>query len=238
MIQRHSIILWKKAERKDKDFEEISKEAYEILKLFQGYPQKLRPNYLTAKFPKDTKEFDRNYKKFSSVLKEGINREGENVFEDLGYSISFFSSMNENDSCAFQMKVGNKNDKFYNTLIINLPLSLSLYDEKTADMIRILFEKLTQVYIPYWGCISNKALSRKYGKYLEGNLPTTVHWMNYWSEDIINTIGIRKIQKVVDENSMVSFQKNILTIQDVALDIEKEDDVRFHDRLQKQLFLQ
>lgn len=237
MIQRHSIILWKKAERKDKDFEEISKEAYEILKLFQGYPQKLQPKYLTAKSPKDTKEFDWNYKKFSSVLKEGINREDENVFEDLGYSISFFSSMDENDSCAFQMKVGNKNDKFYNTLIINLPLSLSLYDEKIADMIRTLFEKLAQVYMPYWGCISNKALSRKYGKYLDGNLPTTVHWMNYWSEDIINTIGIRKIQKMVDENPIISFQKNILMIKDVALDMDKEDDVRFHDRLQKQLFL-
>ncbi len=30
MIQRHSIILWKKAEKKDKDFEEIAKETYEV----------------------------------------------------------------------------------------------------------------------------------------------------------------------------------------------------------------
>ena len=41
MIQRHSIILWRKAEREDKSFEEISKEAYEVLELFQRYPQEL-----------------------------------------------------------------------------------------------------------------------------------------------------------------------------------------------------
>lgn len=94
MIQRHSIILWKKAERKDKDFEEIAKETYEVLKQFQECPQELRPNYLTAKTKKDIKEFDWNYENFRSMLKKGVNKEGENIFEDLGYSISFFSSLN------------------------------------------------------------------------------------------------------------------------------------------------
>ncbi len=86
--------------------------------------------------------------------------------------------------------------------------------------------------MPYWGCVSNKALSRRYGKFLDGNLPTTVHWMNYWSEDIINTIGIKKIQCIVDENPIISLQNGILTIKDVALDIDNEHDIRFHDKLQ------
>lgn len=72
--------------------------------------------------------------------------------------------MDEKKSCAFQMNVGNKNNKFYNTFIIDLPLSLNLYDKKIADTIRNLFEKLVKSYMPYWGCISNKVLSRKYGK--------------------------------------------------------------------------
>lgn len=238
MIQRHSIILWKKAEKIDKNFEEIAKETYEVLNLFQDCPQELRPNYLTAKTKKDIKKFDWNYESFSSMLKKGINKEGENIFEDLGYSISFFSSMNGQDSCAFEIIAGNKNEKFYNTLIINLPLSLNLYDKETADMIRILFEKLVSSYMPYWGCISNKALSRKYGKYLEGNLPTTVHWMNYWSEDIIGKIGMERIQKIVDGNSTILFQKGILSIKDTALDVDKAEDIRLHNELQKHLFFQ
>ena len=91
-------------------------------------------------------------------------------------------------------------------------------------------------YMPYWGCISNKALSRKYGKYLEGNLPTTVHWINYWSEDIIGEIGMERIQKIVDGNSAIIFQKGILSIKDTALDVDKAEDIIFHDELQKHLF--
>ncbi len=237
MIQRHSMILWKKAEKKDKDFEEIAKETYEVLNLFQDCPQELRPNYLTAKTKKDIREFDWNYENFRSMLKKGINKEGENIFEDLGYSISFFSSLNSQNSCGFEIIAGNKNEKFYNVLIINLPLSLNLYDKKMADMIRNLFEKLVQAYTPYWGCISNKALSRKYEKFLEGNLPTTVHWINYWSEDIIGTIGMKKIQNVVDKNTMSTFKTGILSIKETALDVEKEDDIRLHAELHKQLFL-
>lgn len=237
MVQRHSIILWKKAEKEDKKFEEIAKETYEVLKLFQEYPQELRPNYLTARAKKDIKEFDWNYENFRSTLKKGINKECENIFEDLGYSISFFSSLNGQNSCGFEIIAGNKNEKFYNVLIVNLPLSLNLYDEKIADMVKRLFEKLTQSYKPYWGCVSNKALSRKYGKYLEGSLPTTVHWINYWSEDILETIGMEKIQNVITKNAMSTFKTGILSIKETALDVEKEDDIRFHTEMHNQLLV-
>lgn len=237
MLQRHSIILWKKAEDIGKKFEEIAKETYAVLNLFQDCPQELRPNYLTAKTKKNIKVFDWNYENFRSILKKGINKEGKNMFEDLGYSISFFSSLSEQNSCGFEIIAGNKNEKFYNVLIINLPLSLNLYDKQTADMIKNLFERLVSSYMPFWGCISNKVLSQKYGKYLEGNLPTTVHWMNYWSEDIIYTIGMEKIQNVVGKNSEISFKSGILSIKETALNVGKEDDIRYHGSLQKQLFL-
>lgn len=237
MIQRHSIILWKKAEKKDKNFEKIAKETYEVLKLFQYCPQELRPNYLTGKTKKDIKEFDWSYENFRSMLKKGINKEGENIFEDLGYSISFFSSLNGQNSCGFEIVAGNKNEKFYNVLIINLPLSLNLYDIKTADMIKKLFEKLVQSYMPYWGCVSNKALSRKYGKFLDGDMPTTVHWVNYWSKDIVRTIGMEKIQNLVDNNTMSTFKGGILSIKETALNVEKEHDVKFHAKIHDQLFL-
>lgn len=236
MIQRHSIILWKKAEKSDKDFVNIAKETYGVLKLFQEYPLELRPNYLTAKTKKDIKRFDWNFENFSSLLKKGINKEGGNVFEDLGYSISFFSSLDEQDSSGFEIWAGNKNEKFYNVLIMNLPLSLNLYDKKVADMIKGLFEKLVQSYMPYWGCISNKILSRKYGKFLEDNLPTALHWVQYWSEDIIKKIGRERIQALADGNPGISFRNGILSIRDMVLDMDKENDVRFQDMLQRQLF--
>ena len=58
MIQRHSMILWKKAERENKSFEEISKEAQEVLSLFKDCPQELKLNYLNAKKKKDNMKYD------------------------------------------------------------------------------------------------------------------------------------------------------------------------------------
>lgn len=104
-------------------------------------------------------------------------------------------------------------------------------------MVKRLFEKLTQSYKPYWGCVSNKALARKYGKYLEGSLPTTVHWINYWSEDILETIGMEKIQNVINKNAMSTFKTGILLIKETALDVEKEDDIRFHTEMHNQLLV-
>ena len=90
---------------------------------------------------------------------------------------------------------------------------------------------------PYWGCISNKTLSRRSGKFLEEHLPTTIHWLNYWSEDIIRTIGMEKVQKIVDANPTISFENGILLIKNTAFDTENDDDMKFHEELQKQLFL-
>lgn len=233
MVQRHSIILWKKAENEDKSFEQISKEAYDVFKLFLDYPWELKPNYLTVKSKKNIEKFDWNYDNFSNILKRGVNQDGNTLFEKLGYSISFFSTLDEKYSCAFQMKTGNKNNKFYNTFTINLPIILDLYDKNTADMIRILFENLVSTYKPYWGCISNKELSRKYGKFLNGNLPTAIHWINYWTEEIIREIGLEKIQKIVDLGSEIKFQKGILIIKDTALNVEKDEDIKFYDEIQK-----
>ncbi|MBQ9935242.1 MAG: hypothetical protein IJO70_05270 [Lachnospiraceae bacterium] len=236
MVQRHSIVLWRKAEKKAKEFEELAKETYEIMTIFQSYPIEIRPNYLAEKLKNDTNKFEWNYENFKDVLKKGVNKENEREFKDLGYSLSFFSSMSEHNSCSFEITVGNKNERFYNTIIINLPVSLNYFEIRTTDMIRELFGKLVQVYRPYWGCVSNKILSRKYGKFLDGDLPTTVHWMNYWSENIISKIGEDKIQKIVDENSMLTFEEGRLFIKDTAFDIENYEDVSYHEFLHKQFF--
>ena len=237
MIQTHSIILWKKAEKEDRSFEEISKEAFEVMDLFQSYPQELRPNYLPAKRKKDVKEFDWNYDNFREQLKKGVSKEGNKVFLHLGYSIRLFSSMDSVNSCSIWLHTGITSDKFVNSLIVELPVSYNFYQKETADIISDLFVKLVQIYKPFFGYISNSELSSKYRKRLEGNLPTTVHWMNYWSEDIIRAVGMDKIQNLVDNNPTVSFKNGILSIRDTALDVENEDDMRYHESLQNQLFM-
>lgn len=129
------------------------------------------------------------------------------MYKELGYSVSFFSSTDEKNSCNILMRTGNKFEQINNTLVIDLPLSFNVSHSQMAAIICDLFEKLVQTYKPFWGCISNKVLSRKYGKFLDGNMPTTVHWMNYWSEDIIGTAGMKKIPDVVDNKQLIQFYK-------------------------------
>lgn len=236
MVQRHSIILWKKAEREERSFEEIAKEAYEVLSILQNYPLMLRPNYLTGKSLGQTEVFEWNMQNFYTKLESGINKEGGILFYDLGYSVSFFSSKNKEEACSIEMTVGNRNEKLYNTIIINLPISFDVYEKKNGKMIGELFESMTKIYKPFWGCVSNKSLSRRYGKFLQGNIPTTIHWINYWSEDIINVIGREKINKIVESNPEILFKKHILSIKDTAIDVDKEEDIIFQNELQKKFF--
>lgn len=237
MVQRHSIILWKKAEKMDKGFEEISNEAYMVLDLFQDMPCELRPNYLTANTMKNIKEFDWNFENFTNILRTGVNKEGKNTFERLGYSISFFSSFDEEKSCTFSLSAGNKSERIYNALIIDLPLAFNLYDKANAELIISLFRKLARLYIPYWGCVSNRELARKYGKFLEGSRPTTVHWMNYWSEEIVRAVGIDRIQGLIQGNQGISFDDDILLIKNTAFDLSIEEDIRLHEKIHNQIFL-
>ena len=235
MIQRHSIILWKKPEEKDKDFDEISKEAFQVLNILQNYPVNYRPNYLTGSDLSDVKEFPWDLEHFRERLKKGLNQEDDHKFYDLGYSISFFSSMNENDSCAIQMRTGIKNKKFYNTLIINLPVSTNVFGERDAEMIREMFQYLVLKYEPFWGCISNKKISRKYGKLWENDLPVAIHWGNYWSKETVESIGQEKIGGMIHENPQASFENGILFIKDTALDVNNHKDMDYCDKWQRRL---
>lgn len=44
---------------------------------------------------------------------------------------------------------------------------------------------------------------------------------------------MEKVQKIVETNPEISFKNGILLIKDTALDVYREDDVRYHEELQK-----
>lgn len=236
MVQEQTIILWKKADEEDRSFEEIALEIFEVLSLLQNCPENLRPNYLTVSSLNNAVKFTWSLQNFMDSLKEGVNREGDRVFEELGYSISFFSSFDEKDSCSIMVGAGIKSKLFWNTLIIHLPSSLDLYDRSAAVFVTNLFQNFAQKYTPFWGCISNDAIPVPRGIFLEGNLPTGIHWINYWSDEIVHTVGMERIYKAINAYPSIVFKNGILLIKDTALDINKEEDIQLYERLNEQLF--
>lgn len=63
------------------------------------------------------------------------------------------------------------------------------------------------------------------GIFLEGNLPTGIHWINYWSDEIVHTVGMERIYKAINAYPNIVFKNGILLIKDTALDINKEEDM-------------
>lgn len=236
MIQGQSIILWRNADKEDRSFEEIALEIFEVLDLLQSYPEILRPNYLAVSSLKDAVKFRWDLQNFMDALKRGVNKEKDRTFEDLGYSLSFFSSFNENASCSIMVKAGMKNKLFYNTLIINLPLSFDLYDRWGAESAIELFKGLAYKYRPLWGCISNDAMPVPQGKFLKGNIPTGIHWINYWSKEVVDAIGMDRINKTVSLDPTVTFKDVFFLIKETAIDINRKEDMQLCDNLNQLLF--
>lgn len=236
MIQAHTLILWRKPERQTKSFEIIAKETYELFSIFKDFPQELKPNYLTCRSKKRAREFEWSLQNFTKTLQRGVNKERGKEFVDLGYSISFFSSMQEDESCGFELLVGTQDERFFDVLIIRFPETLNVYDEKTAQQIRGLFKILVQKFRPFWGCISNSAIFNEFGCFWTENTPATVHWINYWSKDIIEAIGATRIKNTLEKYSEVKFDGGILQIKNTAINVEIEGDLNFHKELHNRLF--
>ena len=153
MIQKHSIILWRKPDQPHASIRQIAEHAYKTLCVFQAYPFEFRPNYLTANSKKECITFDWDIQSFIGLLEKNINREGDQIFTDLGYTLSMFSSLKENESFSFLLRIGNKLPQFLNTLVIGIPLSMNS-DPVMANIVSDLFGQLSQTFEPFWGCIS------------------------------------------------------------------------------------
>lgn len=237
MLQNHSIILWRKSDDPRKTFKQIAEEAFVTLSVFQNFPRQFRPNYIAISSVEKFQEVKWNYENFEKILREGINKENNKTFENLGYSIQMFSSLIDVESFSIQLRVGNKESIFYNTLVVEIPNTMNMLDLNNAELISDLFNQLAQGFVPFWGCVSNKAMMRKYKRYLINGKPTTVHWLNYWGEDIQKAIGHEYIKDTLEKYSDISFERNIFKIQKKSFDIEDHVSMEFHHDVEKMLRL-
>lgn len=233
MIHTYKMILWKKPELYNKDFETISLETFELLKMFDQFEMIYRPNYYTSFNKNKVNIFNRNYDDFIKQL--NLGKIDNNSNSKLGYAISFFSSLNELESFSFQLVVGNKCDKFYNTLVITIPSKVDLYDEITANTICEMFRQSVIHFKPFWGCVCNKSFSQKYDGFLKNGKPTTVHWLNYWSNEIVDRIGIDIVIKTLDNNKQILWESGIYKIRKFPINVDDNVDMEYHKQLEQQL---
>lgn len=236
-MQKHTIILWKRPKRES--FEIMAKNAFEIIAKLNKFGDELKPKYLTSFKKSECKEFDMTYSSFKNILRDNVSREGKMIFEDLGYNVSFFSSMEEDESATIDISVGISNEKFYNTLIVGLPYSLNIFDEVMYSRLVDLFKELVGIFDPFWGCIENDInIDRFDGELFQGSKPTTVHWLNYFGQEIIKEIGMGKIEKAPIEE-LVQYPNGgcFVKIKTSPINDHYDKDVFFQKQVNKYLGL-
>ena len=225
MIQKHTIVIWKKSNRNVAHENLIFQETYSILKILSRFPKELRANYIATEKRSDVRPFHLNERNLLNLLQISA---GESC------RLEFYSSLREEESASISIDIGNS-DEFYDTVIIGIPLSLNVFDTKDADVIRKLFFELIAGLNPFWGCVSNRVIARKLGSYLDGNLPNAVFWLNYWSKTVQNAVGVSRIKKVIKKFEDVYFDNGIFCMKDIALDAESVSDMKYIRHVEKYL---
>lgn len=225
MIQRHTIILWSKA--KNEPFKATVDKAYSLMQLLRNFGPELSPNYESINRKKDAKLFEWSYEAFEKLVKNGVNKEGKNTFAELGYSVSLFSSLNGKESAGISMNIGNTNPRFPNTFIMDLPQTYKMIDnESGAQRIESLFKECIEIFEPYWGCVANSVNSNSFDGFYKDDLPTTVHWLNYFGRDIVETVGENKIIEAPLSLSVKIGDGYLLKLDKFPINIEDNEIIR------------
>lgn len=226
--QYYTMIFWRKAENENVSFEDVAKMGFDIMTIFNKFlSNEYRPNFKTVRDIKNVSIYDWSYDSFALDLKQNVNHTKEKIFQELGYSMNFFSSLNNNRSVSYSLSIGKTNINFTNSIIVQFPVLFDYFNEDIYNSMKIIFYKVVERFSPYFACVVNSKLKNN-GHYLGQDLiPNGVHWLNYWSQDILNSININKLLVLKEENPEFSYNDGIIQVKNSPLNADIEDDVSY-----------
>lgn len=221
MVQTYTMILW--AQPKKEDFETVVKKAYATLQSLAKYGEDISPKYLTAARKKDALPFQWSYGAFRELVAGSVNKEGGKVFSELGYTFSFFSSLNNKESAGISMTTGMVNPRFKNTFTLNFPQSYNMSDPDKAEKAAAAFSDCISAFEPFWGCVANSANSLRFSGYYREGLPTSFHWLNYFGGEITGKLGKDKLEKLPIHTARAVADGYLLRLDQAPLDDENSE---------------
>lgn len=232
------MVFWRHNEAISTSFDEIAKQAYSIMNIFNNHlPKEFRPNYLTVNKKQDAKPYDWNYQTFYNDLYKNVNHTKERVFKELGYSLSFFSSLENANSFGYMIHVGATDPRFTNSIVVNLAFYYNYFDEKACKTLEKIFYECVRSFGAYYACVANSSSILNNGLYLtDEGVPTSLHWLNYWSPEIMKKIDRKRVKKLEQKYKEFVFNDGFLKLQNVALDANSEQDVEYKKALEESIF--
>lgn len=229
-LQTHTLILW--AHPNNESFKSTIERAYSVLVLLRDFGDELSPNFLTVKSKADAKPFDVKLENLENVIRKGVNKEGGSNFPELGYRISFFSSLDDKNSAKISLTIGTSNPQLKNSLVINFPQNFHLYqDEALREKVMKLFKELSSVFNPYWGCIQNDVNANRLDVLWDKSLPTSIHWANFFGFDIVNLLGVARVQSAPISEVLKASAGYFIKLKDTPIDDNDIRDVKLQESI-------
>lgn len=189
MIQTYKMIFWLQA--KTRTVDEVSQILLDIYHCLGRYDEDILPRYRTAKRKKDVSTIDISKVGFIKIITDIVSK--LHTPEDV-YTLGFFSDLQETSSVGLNCTFGNLPTQRCNAITIQFPPNFSGLT-KRMDHLYLLFQDLTETLQPYFSCIKNN-LNNHIADTLWKEKPTYVHWINFYSNETIKKIGIKKLEKI------------------------------------------
>lgn len=222
-----TIILWRKPEKKGITIEEVLNESMPIFNYLNDLPKWLKPNYTFFKRRPVEIQLTKEY--VLNKLKSGISKEDNRVFVELGYLFTLFSEKDESGSqISWSFKLGNTDEKFINSIIIDFPTDmLNTYRIQSKEIeILLLFNQLVRLFEPFFGCILSDVISIKYESILTDGIPATLYGYNYWNEDMIERIGMERIIHLVELGEIEYEEPGFIKLFDGFVDVFDDEQMK------------
>lgn len=187
---KHCMLLWKKPSAKPLQTQIDC--AFDVFSVIRDLREEYSPHFYKANKKKTSQPIAWSADAFMEALKKNPVNKGNQLLGELGYSISMYSSQAESESLSFCATIGNQSSQFYDTIIINFPDGF--FDEfEHVTVFADVFKQCTRIFQPYWGCIADTAFFQKGQGLLPTCMPSSVHWINFWSDPIFDGIGRKRI---------------------------------------------
>ena len=125
------------------------------------------------------------------------------------------------------LEVGVKDKRFINSFVVNFSIDFNYFDAEISNLLSNLFNQAVKEFEPFWACMTNCSLQND-AEYLdENNKPTSIHWLNYWSPAILQTIDKRKLKKLERKYKYLIFNRGFLKLQDIAINATNSSDIEY-----------
>lgn len=229
--QVYSMIFWRYSEKDDVSFDNIARRIFKVLNVFKKhFPEKYQPNFCAVKNKSNAKLYDWNYNNFYDDLKRNVNQTKEMVFKELGYSLSFFSSLEDAESCGYMVHVGATSPNCLNTFAVNLSIDFDYFNKECYNILEKVFYKCVKEFKPFYACVYNSQINGgKFAKFKSDTVYdiTNIHWLNYCSPEIINKFNKDTLKKLSRQNKEFVFKNGFIKLQKKPLDAENNKDIYY-----------